>query len=145
VLAPLRIATAIVSASAAIAMLLSILCLYGALDDAARRRSRELAVRIARGARRRYLIAQVLREAGSLALAGSSAGLLAVAVRTRLLAGIVPSNAPFVRVWLAGPRAGRGGRPRMHPARTACVAGRSAAHHARQQLTRLGETLAISA
>jgi len=56
-LVPLRIATAIVSASAVIALLLSILGLFGALDDAARRRSRELAVRIALGARRRHLIA----------------------------------------------------------------------------------------
>jgi len=102
-LAPLRIATAIVSASAAIALLLSMLGLFGALDDAARRRSRELAVRIALGARRRHLIAQVLREGGTLALAGSTVGLLAAAVLARLLAGIVPSSAPELHAWFAGP------------------------------------------
>ena len=46
-LSPLRIATLIIGASAVTALALSILGLFGALNDAARQRRRELAVRIA--------------------------------------------------------------------------------------------------
>lgn len=103
-LAPLRIATAIIGASAAIALLLSILGLYGTLDDAARRRGRELAIRIALGARRRHLIAQVLREGGWLAGTGGVAGVLASLLLARLLVRILPGGtSPALWVWLAGP------------------------------------------
>jgi hypothetical protein len=103
-LAPLHIATAIVGACAATALALSILGLYGNLNDAARARRRDLAIRIALGARRRHVIGQVLREGGQLAAAGTLAGmsgalLLSLAL-PRMVANIAP---PGLWVWIAGP------------------------------------------
>ena len=103
-LAPLRIATMIVGASAATALVLSILGLFGALNDAARQRRRELAIRIALGAQRWRVIYQVLQEGGRLACAGTLAGLLASLALSRLLARITPVNSsPALWVWLAAP------------------------------------------
>jgi hypothetical protein len=75
--APMRIAAAIVGASAATALLLGVLGLYGSLSDAARRRRRELGVRIAFGAQRRHVILQVLKEGARLACAGIVSGVIA--------------------------------------------------------------------
>jgi hypothetical protein len=69
-LAPLRIAAIVIGASATTAIILGVLGLYGALNDAARQRNRELAIRIALGARRRHVISEVLREGARLAAAG---------------------------------------------------------------------------
>ena len=86
------------------ALFLSVLGLYGALNDAARKRGRELAVRIALGARRRDVIGQVLQEGGRLAGAGTLAGLLGSLLLSRLATQITPGNgSPTVWVWLAGP------------------------------------------
>ena len=60
-LAPLRIATLIIGASATTALILSVLGLFGALSDAVRQRRSEFAVRIALGAQRWHVIRQVLR------------------------------------------------------------------------------------
>ncbi len=103
-LAPLRIATVIIGASATTALLLSMLGLFGALSDAARQRRRELAIRMALGAQRWRVIYQVLQEGGRLAAAGSMAGLLASAALSRLLARITPaSGSPALWVWLVAP------------------------------------------
>jgi hypothetical protein len=75
-LAPLRIAAAIVGASATTALMLSVLGLFGALSDAARQRRRELAIRIALGAQRWRVICEVLKEGGRPACAGTVAGKL---------------------------------------------------------------------
>lgn len=103
-LAPLHIATAIVGACAATALLLGVLGLYGTLNDAARARRRDLAIRIALGARRRHVVGEVLRDGGRLAGAGAVAGLAGSLVLAQLLphvaAGIGP---PKSWVWMAGP------------------------------------------
>jgi putative ABC transport system permease protein len=103
-LAPLRIATLIIGASATTAFLLSVLGLFGALSDAARQRRRELAVRIALGAQRRHVIFQVLAEGGRLACAGALAGTLGSLLLSRMLVRIAPGNhSPALWVWLAAP------------------------------------------
>jgi len=103
-LAPLRIATMIIGASAATAILLSVLGLFGALSDAVRQRRREFAVRIALGAQRRHVIWQVLREGGRLACAGTLAGTLGSLLLARTLSEIIPGNAsPALWVWIAAP------------------------------------------
>jgi FtsX-like permease family/MacB-like periplasmic core domain len=103
-LAPLRIATVMVGASATTALLLGVIGLYGALSDAARERGRELAIRIALGARRRHVIGHVLREAGQLAGAGTLAGVLGALFLSPLLLRIVPtSGSPKLWLWIAGP------------------------------------------
>jgi ABC-type antimicrobial peptide transport system permease subunit len=103
-LAPLRIAGIIIGASATTAILLSILGLFGALSDAARRRRRELAIRIALGAQRWRIIYHVLKEGGRLACAGTLLGMLGSLALWRWLASITPgNNSPAVWVWLAAP------------------------------------------
>jgi len=103
-LAPLRIASMTIGASATIALMLSILGLFGALSDAIRQRRREFAVRILLGAQRRHMIWQVLREGGRLASAGTLAGTLGSLVMWRTLTGIIPGNEPpALWVWMAAP------------------------------------------
>jgi hypothetical protein len=103
-LAPLHIATVIVGACAAMALFLGVLGLYGTLNDAARARRRDLAIRIALGARRRHVIFQILREGGQLAgagaLAGMSGALLLSQFLPRMAANIGSSKS---WVWIAGP------------------------------------------
>jgi len=103
-LAPLRIATTILGASAALGLLLSVLGLFGALSDAARQRRRELALRIALGAQRWRVIWQVLGEAGRLACAGTVAGMLGSLLLSRWMTGITGrAGSPGLWVWLAAP------------------------------------------
>jgi ABC-type antimicrobial peptide transport system permease subunit len=103
-LAPLHIATAIVGACAALALFLGVLGLYGALNDAARARRRDVALRIAMGARRRHVVGQVLREGGRLAGVGSAVGFVASLAAAQVLPRITWGvGAPAWWVWIAGP------------------------------------------
>jgi putative ABC transport system permease protein len=103
-LAPLRIAMAIVAVFAATAVLLSVIGLYGAVADAARRRNRELAIRVALGARRFDVVMLMLGEGGRLVAAGSLAGLAGALLLSQRLADATPGAAPPVGwTWLAGP------------------------------------------
>jgi len=103
-LAPLRIATMILGASATTALLLSVLGLFGALSDAARQRRRELAVRIALGAQRWRVISQVIGEGGRLACSGAAVGMPGSFLVSRWLTGItLGSGSPALWVWLAAP------------------------------------------
>ncbi len=78
--------------------------LFGALSDAARERRRQIAIRIALGARRRDLIRLTLSEGVRLALAGALAGTLASFLLSGTLARITPLNgSPSLWVWLAAP------------------------------------------
>jgi predicted permease len=99
-----RIATMLVGASAATALTLGMLGLYGAMTDAARLRRRETAVRIALGAQGWRVVHPVLAEGLRLAAAGTVAGMLGSILVARWLAGVAPSaGAPTVWVWLAAP------------------------------------------
>jgi predicted permease len=103
-LAPLRIATVLVGAFAAIALALGLLGVHGALADAARQQRREIAVRIALGAQGWRVIRQVMGEGGRLAAAGALAGIGGALLVMHLLARIVPiRDAPSTWVWWAGP------------------------------------------
>ena len=103
-LAPLHIATMILGASGTMALLLSVLGLFGALSDAARQRRRELAMRMALGAQRWRIIGHVMGEGGRLAGAGAAAGMLASLALSRWLAGITRgSGFPALWVWLSAP------------------------------------------
>jgi ABC-type lipoprotein release transport system permease subunit len=105
-LAPLRIATLLLGVSATMALLLSVLGLFGALSDAARQRRHELAIRIALGASRWRIIGHVVREGVQLACAGTLAGMLTSLVLSRWMSGITPgSGSPALWVWLAAPLA----------------------------------------
>lgn len=100
-LAPLRIATLIGGASAAISLLLSILGLLSALGDAERQRQRERALRIALGAQRWRIVFMVVKDAGSLAFVGAAAGTFLSFALSRLLIAKIPAvTSPPSQVWL---------------------------------------------
>ena len=105
-LAPLRIATLLLGASATMALLLSVLGLFSALSDAARQRRHELAIRIALGASRWRIIGQVLGEGVRLACAGTLAGMLMSPALARWMSGITPgSGSPALWAWVVAPLA----------------------------------------
>jgi predicted permease len=103
-LAPSRIATTLVGASAATAVALGVLGLYGAMTDSVRRRRREIGVRIALGAPAWYVIRQVVSEGARLAAAGTVVGMLASIMVARWLARLTPHHEPVALwVWVAAP------------------------------------------
>jgi ABC-type lipoprotein release transport system permease subunit len=103
-LAPLHISTVLLVVSATMALLLCALGLFAALNDAARQRRRQLAIRIALGAQRWHVIGQVLGEGVPLACAGTLAGMLASLALSRWMSGITRgSGSPALWVWLAAP------------------------------------------
>jgi hypothetical protein len=103
-LAPLRIATAILGACAAIALILGVPGLFGAMSDAVRQRRRETAVRVALGAKRWQVTRHVLEEGGRLAFAGALMGTSGSLLLSRWLAGITTGvGSPALWVWVAGP------------------------------------------
>jgi hypothetical protein len=98
-LAPERIASVLVGASAAMALTLGVLGLYGAMMEAARQRRREIALRIALGAPGWRVIRQVVLEGARLAVAGIVAGTLGSVLVARWMARIT-STAGIVTVWV---------------------------------------------
>jgi putative ABC transport system permease protein len=103
-LAPERIATTLVGVSAATAVALGVLGLYGVMADAVRQRRREIAVRVALGAQGWRVIRHLLVEGVRLAGAGTAAGMLGSLLVTRWLARITPDAGSLTAwVWLAAP------------------------------------------
>jgi hypothetical protein len=105
-LAPLHITMVLLGVSATMALLLSVLGLFGALSELARQKRRELAVRIALGAQRWRVITHVLGEGVRLTGAGALAGMLAWLPLSRWMSGTIQSSgSPALWVWVAAPLA----------------------------------------
>jgi len=103
-LAPLHISTVLLLVSATMALLLCAFGLFAALNDAARQRRRELAIRIALGAQRWRVIGQVLEEGVRVACAGTLAGMVVSLALLPWISGITRSSDwPALWVWLAAP------------------------------------------
>ena len=103
-LAPLRIATLIGGASAAMALILSILGLLSAQGDAESQRRRDRALRIALGAQRWNVVFLVMKDACRLAFAGIVAGTFLSFVLFRILIAATGFVAPPpFQVWLIAP------------------------------------------
>lgn len=103
-LAPERITTVLVGASAMIALALGMLGLYGVMSDAARRRQREFALRIALGAQGGHVMRQVMNEGARLVAIGTIAGLAASAVIAQWIAQVSPTtegSSPVI--WIMAP------------------------------------------
>jgi hypothetical protein len=99
-----RIATVLVGASATIALVLGMLGLYGIMSDAARRRQREFALRIALGAGGRHVVGQVISEGMRLVIAGTMTGMIGSAVVAQWIATVTPTDEPPSRwIWMAAP------------------------------------------
>ncbi len=79
----------LVSVFAATALLLAAIGLYGVLSYAVSRRTRELGLRMALGARRQTVLRQVLREGMTLAGAGTAVGIVLSLGASRLVSGFL--------------------------------------------------------
>lgn len=103
-LAPLRIATVFISASAAMALALGIMGLYGSMAEAARQRRRETALRVALGAQAWRVRREVFATGARLAGGGLVIGILGALASSRMLARISPSATPLnAWAWVAAP------------------------------------------
>jgi predicted permease len=123
-LAPARIASVLVGASAATALALGVLGLYAVMIDATRRRRREFALRLALGATRGRVVRQVFVEGMRLAGTGTVAGMLGSLLVARWLSSITPIDGLLsVWVWVAAPLVliGAAGIASVLPARRALV------------------------
>jgi ABC-type lipoprotein release transport system permease subunit len=101
-LAPERIATTLMAAFAGIAITLGGVGLYGLMSDAARRRQREFAMRLALGAQTWRVVRLVMFQGLRLAAIGAAAGMLGSLVIAHRLAAIVPGAGwPSMLIWVA--------------------------------------------
>jgi ABC-type antimicrobial peptide transport system permease subunit len=84
----------LLSAFAAMALLLAVLGLYGVTSYAVNRRTQEMGVRMALGARPDHLLALVIGEGLRLALAGVALGTAAALALARIMTGSLYGVAP---------------------------------------------------
>jgi macrolide transport system ATP-binding/permease protein len=84
-----RSAAWLVGGFAALALLLGVVGLYGVIAYSVSRRTREIGIRMALGARRGSVYQLILREAGWLAAIGITAGLAASLAATRLMGALL--------------------------------------------------------
>jgi predicted permease len=80
-----RVASAVLTSSAALALLLAALGLYGVISFTAARRTREVGIRMALGARPGEVIAMFLKQGVALLAVGGVAGLVLALASTRML------------------------------------------------------------
>jgi predicted lysophospholipase L1 biosynthesis ABC-type transport system permease subunit len=88
-LAPVRFQTGLLGAFAGLALVLMCVGLYGSLAYSVSRRAREIALRIALGARRWQTRGLVMRQALSIVVIGLAAGLVASFWFGRIVAGLL--------------------------------------------------------
>jgi len=93
--APRRFNTAIITAFALAAVLLSLLGIYSVIAFSAALREQEMAIRIALGSQRSGILGLVFTSAAKLAIAGCALGLLGAAAASKLLRALLFGVSPF--------------------------------------------------
>lgn len=88
-LAASRFTTVLLGAFAAVALTLAAIGIYGVLSCAVSRRTREIGIRVALGARRVDVVRMVLRRALLLAGLGTAGGVAAALATTRVLESLL--------------------------------------------------------
>jgi ABC-type antimicrobial peptide transport system permease subunit len=101
-LAPQRIIASVSGILGLVGLLLAAIGIYGVTAYAVARRTREIGIRIALGARRSDVVRMVLREGALLTLVGSATGLLIAAAISRVLAGFLFGIPPIDPVTFTG-------------------------------------------
>jgi len=91
-----RFRAQLISLFSIMALMLAAIGLYGVMSYMVSQRTREIGIRLALGARRGQILADILRSGGVLASAGAVAGIALAAVASRLVAtllyGVQPSD-----------------------------------------------------
>jgi len=93
VMRPVRVGAAFVGYTAALAVLLTGIGLFGTLSFAVARRTREIGIRMALGAARGRIIQAMVRDGLVVVGGGAVAGIAAAAAATRLMASLLYGSA----------------------------------------------------
>jgi ABC-type antimicrobial peptide transport system permease subunit len=96
-------------AIAALALALAFVGIYSLLAYSVARRTREIGIRMALGARRSHILWLVLREGAAIVAAGTLTGVLLALALTRALSGAVEALAETTRTSVSDPRLLLGG------------------------------------
>jgi putative ABC transport system permease protein len=94
-----RFAIQLMGSFAVLAMIMTVVGLYGVMLYSVSRRTREIGIRLALGAQRNRVLLMVLRESGTLLLSGTAIGLVATFVSTSVLQSMLYKTGtrnPFV-------------------------------------------------
>ena len=97
-----RVSTSLFATFGLLGLLLAGVGLYGVIAYAVSERTREIGVRVAMGARRRDILALVLRGGMGLTVLGLGLGLAAAAVATRMLSAVLYGVSTTDAVTFAG-------------------------------------------
>jgi ABC-type antimicrobial peptide transport system permease subunit len=101
-MAQTRVAATLLALFALIALFLCAVGTYAVVSYSVARRSREIGVRMALGAQRKDIVLMVIRNGGSLVIAGSVFGLVSSFAAGRVLQSIVVSIGPSDPLALVG-------------------------------------------
>ncbi|MEL7369119.1 MAG: ABC transporter permease [Myxococcota bacterium] len=91
---PIRLAVVLVGVLGIAALVLAVVGLYGIVSFTVARRSREIGIRVALGARPSDVVNMVVMQGGGLALVGVGVGLVMALLVSRVMASLLPGVSP---------------------------------------------------